>query len=160
MKRSEDDMQSTDSVGSLSEYRPNKKKREGQEEVTANQSDAYDGYGANLDLPDAPHGLLLSQSCNGNRVIVEETRILVVEEVATLSSEPIDHEKCPIRVGIYGVKNNLPLSDEDAVPLLEPLAQKTLQEQLESVGLVTKEDQLEDGFTQNFEEFGDQDSAE
>lgn len=106
---------------------------------------------ANSELHDAPYGMPVSQSCNDNQVVVEETRLLVVQEVSTMSSEPIDREKCPIGVSVDHLQNSLPMSDEDAAfrqvingfsPLPEPLAQKTLQEQLESVGLVTEEDQV------------------
>lgn len=66
-----------------------------------------------------------------------------------MASETRGHEKCPPGISTDHLQNRLPISDEDApsrqvINDVSPLqeAQKTLQEQLESVGLVSEEDKV------------------
>lgn len=76
---------------------------------------------------------------------------MIVEEVTAVASETTDHENCRTGVSKDHQQSPLPVSDDDPAsrreandvpPLLDPSAQKSLQAQLESVRLVTKEDQV------------------
>lgn len=78
--------------------------------------------------------------------MVEETRVLAVEDVTTVASETIDHEKCHTGVSKDHRQNPLSMSSEDATSrqddndIPQRPAQKMLQAQLEGVGLVIEED--------------------
>ncbi|KAK4798112.1 hypothetical protein SAY86_030438 [Trapa natans] len=95
----------------LPESGKNKKKR--LEELAGNQSEASNSNRTNKGLS-VPDDLPISQSLNDNQVKIEETRILIVEEVSAAASKTIDNENFHIGVSKDHQQRPHPISDENA----------------------------------------------